>query len=44
MLCDLELLKLVKDMGKTVLVYVHSQKRIMKPFAFTKSHDFRVFT
>ncbi len=22
----------------------HSQKRIMKPFAFTKPHDFRVFT
>ena len=21
----------------------HSQKRIMKPFAFTKPHDFRVF-
>ncbi len=24
--------------------YLHSQKRIMKPFAFTKPHDFRVFT
>ncbi len=23
---------------------VHSQKRIMKAFAFTKPHDFRVFT
>ena len=23
---------------------IHSQKRIMKPFAFTKPHDFRVFT
>ena len=23
---------------------LHSQKRIMKPFAFTKPHDFRVFT
>ncbi len=39
---------MAKMSDKTIMLYkdnnMHSQKRIMKPFAFTKPHDFRVFT